>query len=110
MKGSKSEIIKELDETIASQDEKINELQQQIDAYLSGGDYLLVEYKGNDDPQFRAMKNLINIQARQLTMLRKKDYQEEMRSAKAVNNKLNEQLWVNERLTARVEELENKTC
>lgn len=90
------------------QNEKIKELRAQIEAYLSGGDYVSVEYKGDDDPKFRAMKNLVNIQARQIKMLRKKDYQEEARSAEAVNNKLSEQLRVNEILTARVEKLENE--
>lgn len=95
-------------DVVAAQDKKIKELQEQVDSYLSGGDYVSVEYKGDDDPQFRSMKQMINIQARQLKMLRKKDYQEESRSAEAVNRKLSEQLRVNEILTNRVEQLENE--
>ena len=98
-------------DVVDAQNEKIKELQAQIQAFMSLSNYIDSEYCASfGEAQFRSMKQMINIQAKQLRMLRKKDYQEEVRSAKAVNNKLSEQLRVNEILTNRVEQLENKTC
>lgn len=96
-------------DVVDAQNEKIKELQAQIDAYESGADYLTIEHGISGELQFNAMKQTVNIQARQLKMLRKKDYQAEAKSAEAVNNKLSEQLSVNEILTRLVEALENKT-
>lgn len=96
-------------DVVDAMNEKIKELQAQIDDYESGGDYLTIEHGISGERQFSAMKQTINIQARQLKMLRKKDYQAEAKSAEAVNNKLSEQLSVNEILTRLVEALENKT-